>query len=91
MTEQAATQQDMKRLRHMLGATEMYSRSKWGFRNYFASSFGGETEESMRRLVKAGYATEGSHSNNMIYFHATKEGCIAAGLHKAAIKRAFED
>lgn len=83
------TEQDMERLRHTLGASGQYPRSKWGFRNYFAAARNGEQEESMTRLVAAGYAIEGQKSEHMAYFHATKAGCEAAGLHKAAIKRAF--
>lgn len=81
---------DIKKLRHMLGATDQYKPRDYGFRNYFASS-GGASMESMERLVTAGLATKGGGSPNMTYYHATVAGCEFIGFTKAQIKRAFED
>ena len=81
---QTVTDDDMKKLRHMLGATEHRPKKNWGFRNYFAA--GADSVPSLERLVAAGYCVRGAH-----YYHATRAGCAAAGLSKAATKRAFED
>jgi len=81
---------DIKRLRHMLGASDRYKPHHYGFRNYYATS-GGESMEAMDRLVTAGLATKGGSSPNMTYYHATAEGCEFIGFTKAQIKRTFED
>lgn len=86
----AVTPDDVKKLRHMLGATEQYKPRNYGFRNYYATS-GGASQEAMERLVAAGLATKGASSTNMTYYHATVQGCELIGLNKAQIKRAFED
>jgi hypothetical protein len=80
---------DVKKLRHMLGATEQYKPRDFGFRNYYATS-GGEAMEAMERLVAAGLAEKGHSSANMTYYHATLAGCEFIGLNKAQIKRAFD-
>lgn len=81
---------DVKKLRHMLGATDQYKPRDYGFRNCYATS-GGEATEAMDRLVAAGLATKGGSSPNMTYYHATVKGCEFIGFTKAQIKRAFED
>jgi hypothetical protein len=81
--------EDMENLRHMLGATERRPKKNWGFRNYFAA--GRDHVASMERLVAAGYCTRGAPYMDAHYYHATREGCAAAGLSKAATKRVFED
>lgn len=86
----AVTLADVKKLRHMLGATECYTVREWGFRNYYATS-GGDAMEAMKRLVAAGLATEGQHSKTMTYYHATEQGCDLIGFTKAQKKRAFEE
>jgi len=83
------TPEDIKNLRHMLGATEHRPKKNWGFRNYFAAD--GTDIPSMERLVAAGYCTRGAQYREAHYYHATREGCAAAGLSKAATKRVFED
>lgn len=82
------TLDDLKKLRHMLGMT--YERSNWGFRNYYATS-GGEAMEALDRLVTLGFVIKGHSSDGMSYYHATENGCIAAGLSARQIKRAMED
>jgi hypothetical protein len=86
----AVTPGDVKKLRHMLGATEQYKPRNYGFRNYYATS-GGTSQEAMERLVAAGLAEKGQSSANMTYYHATIKGCELIGFTKAQIKRTFED
>lgn len=81
---------DIRKLRHMLGASEGYSRRDYGFRNYYATS-GGAAMEAMERLVAAGLATKGQSSEHMHYYHATVKGCEFIGFTKAQIKRAFDE
>lgn len=81
---------DVRKLRHMLGANEQYKPRDYGFRNYYATS-GGTAMEAMERLVAAGLVEKGASSTNMTYYHATVKGCDLIGLTKAQIKRAFED
>jgi hypothetical protein len=81
---------DVKKLRHMLGATDQYKPSNYGFRNYYATS-GGAAMEAMERLVAAGLAVKGASSARMTYYHATVKGCEFIGFTKAQIKRVFED
>jgi hypothetical protein len=82
------TLDDLKKLRHMLGVT--HERRSWGFRNYYATS-GGEAMDSLERLTRLGYVAKGGSSDSMHYYHATENGCIAAGLNAKQIKRAMED
>jgi hypothetical protein len=84
------TLDDLKKLRHMLGATPQYKARDWGFRNYYTTS-GGEAMAALDRLVTLGYVSKGGSSERMHYYHATEAGCIAAGLNDKQIKRAFED
>ncbi|WP_175787476.1 hypothetical protein [Burkholderia anthina] len=84
---------DLRKLQHMLGAVPgHYSKAKWGWRNYYATS-GGPATEAMKRmealgLVQLGHTSEGG----MAYYHATEAGCRAAGLTTTKqIKRALED
>ncbi len=86
----AVTIDDVKKLRHMLGATDQYKPRDFGFRNYYTTS-GGDSAEAMERLVSAGLATKGGSSPNMTYYHATIKGCELIGFTKAQTKRAFED
>jgi hypothetical protein len=88
-TELGVTPEDMKKLRHMLGATEHRPKKNWGFRNYYAA--GTDSVPGLERLVAAGYCVRGAPYMDAHYYHATREGCAAAGLSKAATKRAFED
>ena len=84
------TDKDMDKLRHMLGAIPgRYPKKKWGWRNYFCAGSAGN--ESMQRLVAAGYAEQGhTMEGGSTYFHATVAGCKAVGMGPAGIKRAFE-
>ena len=93
MNESTATDQvtpeDMKKLKHMLGATERRPKKNWGFRNYYAAGAG--DVPGLDRLVSAGLCVRGAPYDKAHYYHATVAGCAAAGLSKAATKRAFED
>ena len=83
------TDSDMKKLRHMLGATEQRPKKNWGFRNYYAA--GADSVPGLERLVAAGYCVRGAPYMDAHYYHATRAGCAAAGLSKAATARAFEN
>ena len=79
---------DLEKLCHMLGKRSNIPKKNWGYRNFFAAKEG--DIESMERLVKAGLAKKDLKRWGMQYYYATKEGCKAIGLHKAAIERAME-
>lgn len=90
MSELAAD--DLRKLQHMLGATPgNYPKTKWGFRNYYATS-GGPATEAMKRMEAQGLVRLGYTSDcGMAYYHATEAGCRAAGLVGKQVKRALED
>ena len=81
------TPDDLLKLQHMLGATEQHAKSRWGFRNHYCC--GVQDRASMERLVAAGLARPGAALLQSRYFHATIDGCRAAGLNAAAIRRAL--
>lgn len=83
------TDEDMKKLRHMLGATEHRPKKDWGFRNHYAA--GSDSVPSLERLVAAGYCVRGRPYRQAHYYHATAEGCKAAGLNKISTARALSD
>jgi hypothetical protein len=76
----------------MLGATPgHYPKTKWGWRNYYATT-GGPAMEAMKRMEAQGLVKLGHTSNDgMAYYHATEVGCRAAGLAGKQIKRALGD
>ncbi len=80
-------------LRHMLGAGDDIPKRKHGYRNRFAASTKSAAWYTMHDMAEAGLVTPGRTINdgNMQYFHATRAGCDAIGLNKAAIERAMED
>ena len=80
-------------LRHMLGASDSTPPKRYGYRNHFCATIGGEAHITMLAMLDADLVLRGRKINDssMEYFHATKLGCEAIGLHKAAIKRAFSD
>jgi hypothetical protein len=83
------TPEDLKKLRHMLGVTDYRPKKNWGYRNYYAAGNG--SVPGLERLVAAGYCIRGEPFMDAHYYHATKAGCAAAGLGKAATRRVFED
>ena len=91
MTQVSATWID--HLRHMLGATSDTKKKNHGYRNRFCAEIGTEYHRDMLEMEAAGLVKSGCVINQgtCVYFHATIEGCKAAGLSKAATKRAMED
>lgn len=84
------TAAQIKDMQHMLGMTGSAPKGQWGYRNHYAASHGNtQVLESMAQLVAMGLVSEGSATITMQYFHCTREGCRAAGLSKAGIKRVF--
>lgn len=82
------TDEDMSRLRHMLGVCEHKPTSSWGYRNYFAAGDG--SLESMERLASAGYVNRAASSDSLTYYHATEAGMDAIGMTSAAKRRAMK-
>jgi hypothetical protein len=83
------------KLVHMLGAGPEIKRKERGYRNRFYAAYGSNDFETLKEmetagLVIAGRIDEASHGRRFQWFSATKAGCVAAGLHPAAIKRALE-
>jgi hypothetical protein len=76
---------------HMLGAGSHIPEEQHGCRNQFCASLGSEDHISMLQMEVAGFVVKGRRLNgDMQFFYATKAGCEAVGLGKAAIKRALE-
>jgi len=80
-------------LTHTLGAGSHVRKSNHGYRNHFCACVGSDYDKAFEEMVALGLAERGSSLNDgkAVYYRATIEGCKAAGLSKAAIKRAFED
>lgn len=85
----AIIEDDLSRLRHMVGAGNHISESKYGYRNLYAAR-SAEQNESMDRLKNAGYAEKFAEAPNISFFRATKAGCKAIGLTPAQTKRVLE-
>jgi hypothetical protein len=84
------TDNDLLKLKRMLGATIDIARKNWGYRNHFAA--GGSDIIIMEKLLDAGLVYKGRKYNDTNYFyHATIAGCEAIGLTKTETKRALED
>lgn len=81
------TDEDLAKLRHMLGATEHRPKKDWGFRNHYAA--GSDSVQNLERLVAEGYCVRGRPYMQAHYYHATAEGCKAAGLNKVSTARAL--
>lgn len=79
---------DLDKLRHMLGATAHHPKAHWGFRNHYLCNV--QDRAAMERLVAAGLARAGEQLLRTQYFHATRDGCRAAGLDRSGIARALE-
>ena len=80
--------EDMDKLRHMVGATKHVPKKNHGYRNHYAAG-SLDQFESMERLVKAGFAFKGRKSGDLIFYHATRNGCIALGLSASATENVF--
>ena len=84
-------EEDFEKLRHMVGAC--YAKAKRGRRNSYVAA--DVDIPSMERLVTHGMVILVRGVNPELtggapLYRATKKGCLAAGLHKAAIARAME-
>jgi len=79
---------DLDKLRHMLGATAHHPKTHWGFRNHYLCNV--QDRAAMERLVAAGLARAGEQLLRTQYFHATRNGCRAAGLERSGIAHALE-
>lgn len=77
---------DLDKLRHMLGAAGN-SAAKPGFRNHYLCNV--QDRAAMERLVAAGLARAGEQLLQTQYYHATRDGCRAAGLDRSGIARAL--
>jgi len=77
---------------HMLGAGSHVRKSLHGFRNRYCAELNGEAYQALIEMTAAGLAMPGPTINQGRdrYFFATREGCEAIGLSKAAIQRAME-
>ncbi|MRW88840.1 hypothetical protein GJ699_02455 [Duganella sp. FT80W] len=77
---------DLDKLLHMLGAAGN-SAAKPGFRNHYLCNV--QDRAAMERLVAAGLALAGEQLLQTQYYHATRDGCRAAGLDRSGIARAL--
>lgn len=80
---------DLDKLRFMRGATAHLAKTRWGFRNHYLCNV--QDLAAMQRLEVAGLATAGAPLLQLRYFHATLDGCRAAGLDRAGIARALKE
>lgn len=84
------TEKERALMAHTVGMVSNRPKGKWGYRNYFAASNGGENDKVMHDLIERGYIVQGHKGEKLTYYHCTEAGMKAIGLHKAAIKRALE-
>jgi hypothetical protein len=82
------TEYDLSCLRHMVGASEGVPKRDHGYRNHFAAG-SKDQFESMERLLAAGFVVKGAESGDLVFYHATREGCVALGMNPKAIKNAL--
>lgn len=83
------SENDIDNLRHMVGAGAEVKRRDRGYRNYY-NTYTGDPE--MQRLVEQGLAVHGRNvPGNSVNYHATRLGCLAAGLSEAEIRRAMPE
>jgi len=85
---QRLTLRQIHLLRHALGATAE-NTGNWGYRNQFFCHDSTPDYYDWKSLVEQGLATQHAYAGTMMLFCATVAGAKAAGLHSAAIKRAF--
>lgn len=82
------TEEEKRMVLHMVGANDRYFGQ--GYRNYAAFYPSSDGKATMDSLVEKGAAIFKGERFNMLYWSATKEGCLAAGVTKAGTKRAME-
>lgn len=80
------TEQETHLMLHMVGANDRYFGQ--GYRNYAAFYPSSEGKAIMDSLVQKGAAVFRGERLGMMYWSATKSGCIAAGVTKAGTERA---
>ena len=85
----ALTDRQLYLLRHALGAN-CKNKGIWGHRNHFMCARETSNHNNWQCMVAAGFAEE-AFDPTFRLFRATKVGAKAAGLHRAAIKRAFQE
>lgn len=84
----AATLEEIRVLRHMVGADQK-PRDR-GFRNYFACYADGDKFKDLKAMEARGLVQHYVKSDGgMNYFRATSLGCQFAGIDKAAERRAL--
>ena len=71
-------EEELQKLRHMLGIKKTTPKNRWGFRNYFAA--GADDIPSMRKLESAGYVFDDGIIGHYRVYRATLLGCETAGL-----------
>ncbi len=80
---------DINCLRHMLGVNENRHKNQWGLRNHFAATPEGDDYDSMQRLETHGYVVQGRSRYGMVFYHATRAGCVLVGLNQRQIENAL--
>ena len=84
-------EKQIQMLKHMLGADSRYKKYQWGFRNHYCSSIGDTDHEVLEAMVISGLVERGvrggTAGNEMQFYHATKQGAIAAGFKKYQMKQ----
>ena len=93
MHEVTLTSAQEQKLRHMLGAEPgRYPKKRWGFRNHYCGVPCGDPD--LDALCAIGLAKRASDApagmGEYSVYVATRAGCEAVGMSKAAIKRCFE-
>ena len=83
------TQRQIHLLRRALGVHAL-NKKNWGYRNRFFCDQDDANFDDWKSLVEQGLATQHGYIGTVFSFRATVAGAKAAGLHPAAIKRAFE-
>ena len=89
LVERVVSHEDLDNLKHMTGCDPRYKKRQWGFRNHYCASKSGKDQESMQRLLSAGYVVQGVEQERSIFFHATEAGCKAIGMKPAQIRNAL--
>jgi hypothetical protein len=83
------TDRQLNLLKHAL-AMHNVNKGIWGCDNRFTCGMFQPEYDDWSEMVEKGLATIDSEGTTWITFSATEAGAIAAGLHKAGIKRAFK-
>jgi hypothetical protein len=78
---------------HMLGAGNHVRKANHGYRNHYCAGLTGDDYQTLIEMCAAGLVMPGPIINEGCdrYFFATRQGCEAIGLGKAATMRAMKD